>query len=254
MARTGEPLDELMIVNPSHPKGERYMRLYEVDPAALSGYIGEMPEAFGYYAEAPDNLGCGCGMPRLCPACGFHLAEAPEGFGYFADPPPGFVEGFAEPEFGYYAEAPEFGYYAEAPEFGYYAEAPEFAEYPEFAEAPGDMGYFAESPDFMGYGEPEIGYFAEPEFAEAPEMGYFAEDPGYGEAYPEMGYFAEDPAFSGYMQDTTAPGFSPRVVPVDKLGEVEGYMTPKTINPSIENFRPPEVVSQVSTQWFKSPW
>ncbi|MGH7596235.1 MAG: hypothetical protein ACREOI_07775 [bacterium] len=237
------------------------MRFYPVDPSV--GYFAESPEAVGYFYEAPESLGC-CNpvSQRVCPACGCHLGEAPETMGYFAegpevgyfaDPPPGFVEGYGEiaPEVGYVYEAPEsVGYYAEAPEMGYYGESPQvmgygqpemgnFAESREFAEAPLEMGGMYETPDSM---------------SEAPDsMGYFAEDPGYGEVAPEMGYFAEDPMVSGYVREATTE-FSPRVLPVDKIGEVEGYTRPKTINPSVNNFRPSEETSQASGQWFRPLW
>ena len=269
MARQGEPFDELMIVNPISPQGEKYMRFYPVDPAALSGYIAETPEMMGY-------------------------GEYPE-VGYFADPPPGFVEGMGQmpAEMGYFAEAPEFaeapaemGYVYEAPEtMGYYAQAPEtmgyFAESPEtmgyYAEAPETMGYFAESPELMGYGEvaPEMGYFAaDPELAEAtpemgyvyeapeqmsaaPGMGYFAQAPefmGYGEASPEFGYFAEDPyAMQGYVRETDS-GFNPRVVPLENVNGIQGYVRPRSINPTAEVLSPAEEVSKPSGQWFRPLW
>lgn len=242
MARQGEPFDELMIVNPISSQGEKFMRFYPVDPAALSGYVAETPEVMGY-------------------------AEYPE-VGYFADPPPGFVEGV-----GYFAEAPEF---AETPaEMGYVYETPDTMGY--YAEAPETVGYFAESPELMGYGEvaPEMGYFAvdselaeapaemgyvyeAPEYvSEAPEMGYYAEAPelmGYGETAPEFGYFAEDPyAIQGYVRDTGS-GFNPRVVPLENINGFEGYVRPKSINPTAEVVTPAEAVSQPSGQWFKPLW
>ena len=117
---------------------------------------------------------------------------------------------------------------------GYYAEAPEFAE------APQDMGYYAEAPEYV---------------SEAPEqMGYFAESPetmGYGETSPDMGYFAEGPPLEGYVREQD---YNPRDAPVENLGEVEGYYRPRTINPSVDSFRPAEDAAKPGSSWFRSPW
>jgi hypothetical protein len=104
------------------------------------------------------------------------------------------------------------------------------------------MGYVYEAPEQTGYGE-------------APEqMGYFAEDPGmmgYGETPQDMGYFAEAPV-EGDVRERDA---SPRVVPLEKIGDVEGYYRPRTINPSVDTFRPPEQgTSQPTSTWFQPLW
>lgn len=182
----------------------------------------------------------------------YPIAYAPLS-GYFAEVPA---------DVGYVYEAPEtMGYFAEYPEtVGYYAEAPEVMGY---AEAPSDMGYFADPPPGFteGYSAPatQVAYFAEtPEFAEAPsEMGDVYEAPdvmGYGEVAPEMGYYAEaPPTMEGYVRETE-PSFSPRVVPLDNVGGVEGYMRPRSINPMVEKFQPAETAPQASIQWFKPLW
>jgi hypothetical protein len=113
------------------------------------------------------------------------------------------------------------------------------------------MGYVAEDPAVGSYAEtPEqMGYFGE-----TPEpMGYFAEDPavgGYSEAPQDMGYFAEAP-LEGYVRERDT---SPRVVPLENIGDVEGYYRPRTINPSVETFRPPEEAPKPSSNWFQPPW
>jgi hypothetical protein len=122
------------------------------------------------------------------------------------------------------------GYVYEVPDMGAYAEAPE------------QMGYVYEVPEQMGYGE-------------APEqMGYFAEDPsmmGYGETPQDMGYFAEGPV-EGYVRERDA---SPRVVPLENIGDVEGYYRPPIINPTVEKFRPPEAeTSKPTSTWFQPLW
>ena len=92
-------------------------------------------------------------------------------------------------------------------------------------------------------------------YAEAPEhMGYFAEDPGmmgYGEAPQDMGYYAEAPV-EGYVREQDT---SPRVVPLENIGDVEGYYRPRTINPTVETFRPPEAeTSKPTSTWFQPLW
>ena len=258
----GEPFDEIMIVNPCGCKGGKRMKLYPVD-GPVNGYFAEAPEQVGYYAEAPD-VGYVYEAPETmgyyaeAPDTVGYYAEAPE-VGYFADPPPGFVEGFGESDIAYFAESPEFaeapeiGYVYESPEVGYVYESPDtvgyYAEAPEFAEVPTEMGYmyeapeqFNEAPETMGdYGEPEVGYYGE-----AQDVNGYGADPG------EVGYFAEDP-ISGYVRESDSR-YSPRVVPVDKIGDVEGFYTPKSVNPTCENFRPAERTPERSTEWFKPNW
>jgi hypothetical protein len=88
-------------------------------------------------------------------------------------------------------------------------------------------------------------------------MGYYGEGPdvmGYGERPDEVGCFAEGPApMEGYVREGEH-GFSPRVAPVDKIGGVEGFITPKTINPTCDTLRPAERASQRSTEWFRPLW
>jgi hypothetical protein len=86
---------------------------------------------------------------------------------------------------------------------------------------------------------------------EAPDAMGEADVMGYGE--PDIGTYAEAPAMEGYVRETE-PAFSPRVVPADKLGGFDGYVTPKTTNPSCESFRSAEEVGRPSPQWFKSLW
>jgi hypothetical protein len=85
-------------------------------------------------------------------------------------------------------------------------------------------------------------------------MGYFGENPdvaGYAEAPQDMGYFAEEPV-EGYVRERDT---SPRVVPLENIGDVEGYYRPQTINPSVESFRPPEAgTSQPASTWFQPLW
>lgn len=245
MSRVGEPFDEIMIVNPFNNKGEKRMRFNQIEESELAGYFGEAPEPFGFFAETPEGVGyirespeamgyygepveaIGFGYCEGCPmvrGCG----ELPADVGYFADPPPGFFSGMDQPELAYYAEAP------------------------------GEMGYSGEASDYVSEW-PEVGYFAEtPDLAEmAPEMGYFAESPemqGYGEMPADVGFFAEAPqAMEGYMRETM-PAFSPRVLPLDTVGGVEGYVSPKTINPTCQSFKPAEEVVQPTTQWFRPLW
>ena len=82
-------------------------------------------------------------------------------------------------------------------------------------------------------------------------MGYFAEDPtvgGYGEAPQDMGYFGEE-SVEGYIRERDA---SPRVLPLENIGDVDGYYRPRTINPTVETFRPPEAgTSQPASTWFQ---
>jgi hypothetical protein len=212
----GEPFDEIMIVNPCGDKGGRRMKLYPV--RGPLGHFAEAPDQISYYAEAPETMG--------------YFQEVPEAVGYYAEAPE---------MMGYYAEAPEVGYVYEAPEtVGYYAEAPEFAE------ASGEMGYVSESPaETMGYygAEPEVGYYG----AE-PEVGY------YGERPDEVGYMAEDGApMEGYVRETESR-FSPRVVPMDNVNGFEGFVTPKSVNPTCEKLRPAERLIERSPDWFKPLW
>ena len=85
-------------------------------------------------------------------------------------------------------------------------------------------------------------------------MGYFGENPGiagYAEAPQDMGYFGETPV-KGYVRERDA---SPRVVPLENIGDVEGYYRPRTINPTVESFRPPEAeTSQPISTWFQPLW
>jgi hypothetical protein len=240
VARQGDPFGEIMIVNPLSYKGERRMKLYPINKSALYGYIAAEPEELGYFAEEPYEMG-----------------YMPDEIGYIADPPPGFTEGFgyAPTEVAYVAEEPEFvktsamGYAHDIPEtVGYFAEEPyEMGEDEDgmgyVYEVPDEMGYFAQEPDEMGEGEEG-------------EMGYFAEEPDeMGEDESEMGYFAEEPEnVEGYVRETREPGFSPRVVPADKISGLEGYIRPKMINPTCESILPAEVVSKPASDWFKPLW
>ena len=152
---------------------------------------------------------------------------------------------------GYVYEVPEqMGYYAEAPEFagmGYVYETPDYV-----GEVPEQMGYVYEVPEVGAYAETpdQMGYVYD-----APEqMGYFGENPdvaGYAEAPQDMGYFAEDPV-EGYIRERDT---SARVVPLENIGDVEGYYRPQTINPSVESFRPAEAgTSQPASTWFQPLW
>ncbi|MGR8981784.1 MAG: hypothetical protein ACU84H_17070 [Gammaproteobacteria bacterium] len=246
-----DPFDEIMIVNPLSKKGERRMKLYPINKSALYGYMAEEPEALGYVAEGPYE----------------EVGDMPEEMGYVADPPPGFTEGFgyapvgvayvADQSYDMGEEADEMGYVYETPEeMGYFAEEPEEMGY--FADESDEMGYFGEDPEEMGYfGEEadEMGYFAE----EPEEMGYFADDSdemGYfADESDEMGYFADEPeGMEGYVRETREPAFSPRVVPTAKLSGVEGYIQPKSINPTCETIRPADVASKPASTWFKPLW
>jgi hypothetical protein len=73
---------------------------------------------------------------------------------------------------------------------------------------------------------------------------------GYVYEVPDMGYVAEAPV-EGYVRERDA---SPRVVPLENIGDVEGYYRPRTINPSVETFRPPEEAPQPTSTWFQPPW
>jgi hypothetical protein len=65
-----------------------------------------------------------------------------------------------------------------------------------------------------------------------------------------MGYFAEAP-LEGYVRERDT---SPRVVPLENIGDVEGYYRPRTINPSVETFRPAEETPKPTSNWFQPPW
>jgi hypothetical protein len=44
-------------------------------------------------------------------------------------------------------------------------------------------------------------------------------------------------------------------VPLENIGDVEGYYRPQTINPSVETFRPPEAeTSKPTSTWFQPLW
>jgi hypothetical protein len=73
---------------------------------------------------------------------------------------------------------------------------------------------------------------------------------GYAEVPQDMGYFAEAPV-EGYVRERDA---SPRVVPLENIGDVEGYYRPRMINPSVDSFRPAEDTPKPSSSWFRSPW
>ncbi len=132
MARQGEPFDEIMIVNPCSQRGGTRMRFYPITPMTptpLSGYVAQVPEQMGYYAEAPDTVGYVYEAPETMGYYGAmpetigYVYETPEAMGYVADPPPGFIEGY---NVGYYGESPEVGYVYEVPEqMGYY-ESPDW--------------------------------------------------------------------------------------------------------------------------------
>lgn len=160
-----------------------------------------------------------------------YVVEDPEEFGYIADPPTGFTEGYEA--VGYVADP--FGADPPCSEMAYIAEEPDE-----------EMAYVAEGPyDEMGY----VGQDEE-------EMAEFADDEEFAAADDEFyedgaGEWGDGEAMGGYLPETRPPGFSPRVMPVSRL---EGYMTPKSINPTAEQIRPAEVVPRPASGWFKPHW
>lgn len=229
--RSDRRFDEVMIVNPFDPRfNPQHSTLMRFHEAPEMGYYAEPPE-MGYY-------------------------------GYYGEP---------SPELGYYGQAPEMGYYGEPPEFGYYAEPPEMGWYGEpeigYAEPP-EMGWYGE-PDMMGYAEPpEMGWYGEPEMGYAEPIEYYAEDMpmggygyghvpemvGYGEYeplsedYPGMAY--GEPDMAGYVRETR-PTYNPGCpIPLNVAGygesaPLEGYVKPRTVNPSCEFTAQPGASSNV---------
>ena len=110
-----------------------------------------------------------------------------------------------------------------------------------------------------------LGYVAEGPYQDLEGMGFVADDEmgeeeEFADAEDEMGYYTEgmndfaDDEVEGYVVENREPAFSPRVVPTQRLAGVDGYVRPKTVNPSCRSFEPAEEVSQPSPTWFKPLW
>ncbi len=243
--------DEVMIVNPHDPRREAK------EGVRLMGFYYGQPPEFGYYGEEP------------------YLSE---------DLPYGEVG-----PYGYYGEAPEYGYFAEEPylaeelpygevePYGYYAQTPElygWGEYEPYGEYE-PVGYFAEEYPIGDYGEPpEYGYFAEEPYlaedlpyGEYEPMGWYGQVPemvGWGQyepysEYEPYGYYGEAPEFSGYVRDLP-PTFNagcPMPTNVAGLGEsvpLEGYVRPRDVSPTCEQFTPQPGPTPSVPDTFKPLW
>jgi|GEM_PF-3881953 len=99
-----------------------------------------------------------------------------------------------------------------------------------------------------------LGYVAEGPYQDLDAVGFVADpEDDMGDYTEGVDEFADDEV-EGYVVEDREPAFSPRVVPTRRLAGVEGYVRPKTVNPSCRSFEPAEEVSQPSPGWFKPNW
>jgi hypothetical protein len=247
--------DEVMIVNPHdlRSNNQQHVTLMRFHGSPM-GYWGQGPE-YGWYAEPQEFAEC------AGPVDGYGEPD----YGYYAEPEYGY---YAEPEYGWYGETPEMGYWGEPPDYGHYAEAPEYGYYAE----PPEYGYYAEPPEYGYYAEPpEYGYAEPPNFGEYEPVGYFAEEQpygwygenpemvGYGEyeplsEYPEnVGWYGE-PDYSGYVRETAASAYNPGCpmpTNVTGFGEAEPFAEADPfagyVKPSTVNASCPQFTPQPGT-------
>ncbi|MBZ5701871.1 MAG: hypothetical protein LAN84_08485 [Acidobacteriia bacterium] len=244
--------DEVMIVNPCDPaamgdaQGETSMQFHYAESPEFAEYepVGEWgeqefaefepvggyaaPAPYGYYTQPPGMAGWGAAGPygsyakpefaKYEPVAGYSEADP---YGQFAETDP----------YGYYAEPPDMGACGEVDPYGSYAE-PEFAEYE-------PVGYYAEEYPVAGYG-----------YAQSPEL------VGWGQADP-YGYYAE-PEFAGYVRDTP-PTFNPSCpMPTNVAGfgeyPFEGYVKPRNVSPTCEQFSPPPDGTTAVPDTFRPIW
>lgn len=171
-----------------------------------------------------------------------YVADEGEEIAYVADPPPGFTEGY-DGGVAYVAEDDAIDWGVQGPYGGVAWVA---------ADAPVTT-YVTD--DDMGDDDDEMAWVAEDDedFAADEEDfdGYYGEDELADDGYDAAGYGEEPELVEGYVRETREPAFSPRVVPVTQL---DGYVRPKMINPTVETLRPAEEVPRPSTEWFKPLW
>jgi hypothetical protein len=232
--------EEVMIVNPFDPRSnQQHTTLMRFHEAPEMGYYGEPPE-MGWYGEPPE-------------------------MGYYAEPEMGWYG--EPPEMGWYAEPPEMGYYAE-PEMGWYGEPPEMGWYGE-----PEIGWYGEPPEMGWYGEPEIASYAEPieyyaeetpmagyGFAEPEMVGYSEYEP-LSEDYPGMSWYGE-PELAGYVRQAR-PAYNPGCplptnvagyAEYDESSPLEGYVRPRSVSPSCDNFVAQPGVSSAVPDTFRPLW
>ena len=173
------------------------------------------------------------------------------------------------PEMGYYGEPPEMGWYGEPPEIGWYGEPPEMGYYAE-----PDMGWYGEPPEMGWSGEPEMASYAEPieyyaeetpmagyGYAEMPEMVGYSEYEPLSEEYPGMSCYGE-PELAGYVREAR-PAYNPGCpLPTNVAGygeydespPLEGYVRPRRVSASCDNFVPQPGMSPAVPDTFRPLW
>jgi hypothetical protein len=266
--RRQDPFDEVMIVNPSETNSDQRVRLMrfhniytpEVDgygdpygyygqPEQMYGY-GYTDPTYGYYGQ-PDQV-YGYGQPEQVYGYGYYgqpeqiygygqpeqiygygQPEQVYGYGYYGQPEQ--VYGYGNPNYGYYGAAEPnswdgYGYYGDyQPEsVGYYAD-----EYPvgEYAPDPTVTGY-GHTPEMVGYGEPE---------PYAPAVSYYGNSD-----------------YSGYVRDVPPPFNAGCPVPTNVNGlddaGFDGFVRPRTVNPTCEKFIEQPGSPTLAPDTFKPLW
>ena len=173
----------------------------------------------------------------------FHYAP---GYGYYAAAPYGY---YADDSYGSYADDYSMGCYGEPPEVPQWGEA-DVQPVGYYADDP--YGYYAE--DLYGYyaDDQPMGYYADEYYGDVPEM------VGWGEPETPMGYYGDAP-FDGYVRDVP-PAFNagcPMPTNVAGFGEqdhLEGYVKPRTVNATCQNFTPQPGTTGEVPETFRPLW
>src|SRR5262245_1081055 len=265
--------DEVMIVNPHDPRfdttrGVRLMRFHYAQPPGMGHYAAPDPYGYGYYRQDPYHYGVGdpygyyAQPPQMPPYAGsafFGQAPyepgygktQPEPVGYYADESPYAPIGEPQEPVGYVAEEYPIGCYGEDyPATGYGEDYPATGygeDYP--------MGYYADEYPYGPMGEPqEPGYYGQV----TPEM------VGYGEyAPPEQGYlgvgYYGEPDLGRYVREIE-PTFNAgcpmptNVAGLEEQENLEGYIKPRTVNATCQQFTPEPGRTTSASELFKPLW
>ncbi len=251
--RRQEPFDEVMIVNPGEANSDqrvRLMRFHNIYTPEVAGYAGV--DGYGYYGQ-PDQMYGYYGYTD--PTYGYY-GQPDQFYGYYGQP---------EPLYGYYGEPEQlYGYYGQVdplsygdPSYGYYGQEPQAASWDGYGYygdyQPEAVGYYAEEypigeyppdPSMMGYGQ-------------GPEMVGYGQPEPYVEGYPGVSYYGE-PNYSGYVRDVP-PAFNagcPLPTNVNGFEDegFDGFVRPRTVNPTCEKFIEQPGSPTLAPDTFKPLW
>jgi hypothetical protein len=269
--RRQEPFDEVMIVNPSETNSDqrvRLMRFHNIYTPEVGGYAGADP--YGYYGQPEQVYGYGYtdptygyyGQPEQVYGYGYYgEPEQVYGYGYYGEPEQIYGYGhYGQPEqiygYGYYGQ-PEQIYGYSDPTYGYYGQAQEptswdgYGYYGDYR--PEDVGYYADEYPVGEYPDPTVmGY------GQAPEMVGYGEPEPYVNGYPGVGYSGESD-YSGYVREVQPAAFNagcPVPTNVSGLdgGGLDGFVRPRTVNPTCDRFIEQPGSPTLAPDTFKPLW